>query len=114
MLNTISLPSLRNQFPKVIFLRLNGSFQNLEFRIKYQIPNKAQTIPAETDLCGHKQQQSSSGYWYNNYDCDLTKSSFSPLGPTLGPVFLNRICRECGIHNKSHQNTMADIHAAAR
>ena len=40
MLNTIFCHLLRIQFPKVIFLRLNGNFQNLEFKVKYQIHTK--------------------------------------------------------------------------
>lgn len=46
MLNTIACHLLRIQFPKVIFLRLNGNFQNLEFRVKYQI----QTKPRQSQL----------------------------------------------------------------
>lgn len=40
MLNTIYCYLLRTQFPKVMSLRLNGNFQNLEFKVKYQIQTK--------------------------------------------------------------------------
>lgn len=40
MLNTIYSYLLRIQFPEVMFLRLSGHFQNLEFKGKYQIQTK--------------------------------------------------------------------------
>lgn len=46
MLNTIYCLLLRIQFPKVMFLRLSGNFQNLEFKVKYKI----QTKPTESRL----------------------------------------------------------------
>lgn len=46
MLNTIFYHLLRILFPKVIFLRLSGNFQNTEFRVKYPI----QTKPRQSNL----------------------------------------------------------------
>lgn len=46
MFNTIFSHLLRIQFPKVIFLRLSGNFQNPEFKVKYQI----QTKPKQSTL----------------------------------------------------------------
>lgn len=46
VLNTIFCYLLRMQFSKVIFPRLSGYFQNLEFKVKYQI----QTKPKQSSL----------------------------------------------------------------
>lgn len=46
MLNTIFYKLLRIQFPKVIFLRLSGNFQNTEFKVKHPI----QTKPKQSNL----------------------------------------------------------------
>lgn len=83
VLNTIYSYLLRIQFPEVMFLRLSGNFQNLEFNVKYQIQTKPQQPRLRLPCVAIGATTSPRGDRFSHHDYGLARPSLSLLALSM-------------------------------